>query len=311
MTAKRRGLGKGLNALLAATLTPSDVKDLLPVTSGLPESDLTSITSHTAPETNEGLVILDVDKIHSGPYQPRQSIRHEGIEQLAESIRAQGIIQPIVVRKAADSSYEIIAGERRWRAAQLAGFTTVPAIIKDISELGAMAVALIENIQREDLTPIEEAKALKRLSEEMQLTHLQVAEAVGKSRASVTNLLRLLTLNLDVQNLLEEGKLEMGHARALLGVKGQLQSQVAATIAERGLSVRETERIIAKLQENPATPANKVEEMDPNIRRLQEDLSDKLGAPVFIRHSNRKGQGMVVIRYNDVDELEGILAHIK
>jgi ParB family chromosome partitioning protein len=312
MSSKKRGLGKGLNALLAATLINNEAASMTAELMGVAGS--AEQTENALPVQKieaDVLVTLLTEHIHPGPYQPRQTIQHEGIEQLAESIRTQGVIQPIVVRQVGVSEYELVAGERRWRAAQLAGLNNIPAIVKKIPDNVAMILALIENIQREDLTAIEEAKALKRLSDELHLTHLQVAEAVGKSRASVTNLLRLLTLNPDVQALLEEGKIELGHAKTLLGVRGTLQSQVASTVATRGLSVRETEKLVSKLQENQLDSPKKPESMDPNIRRLEEDLADKLGAPVNIRHSARNGQGMVVIRYNDVDALQGILAHFK
>jgi len=297
MASKRRGLGKGLNELLSATLGGTAV---LEEVEPLPPEEKETAT----------LQYLPLDKVVGGPFQPRQHIDREGLEQLAESMRAQGILQPIVVRvKRGSDQYEIIAGERRWRAAQLAEMKQIPVLIRSVSDDVAMAMALIENIQRENLNPIEEALALKRLSETLNLTHLQIAETIGKSRASVTNLLRLLTLNPDVQVFLEQQQLEMGHARALLGLKGPMQSQVAQTVVQRGLSVRETERLVNKLQEGQAEETGETP-VDPNIRRLEEDLSEKLGAQVNIRHG-RKGQGMVVIRYYDVDELEGILAHIK
>jgi ParB family chromosome partitioning protein len=251
-----------------------------------------------------------VEYVTSSAFQPRLNIQPDALEQLAESIKAQGILQPIVVRPKGENHYEIVAGERRWRAAQLAGLHIIPALVREIPDEAALAIALIENIQRENLNAIEEAKALKRLADDLQLTHLQVAEAIGKSRTSVTNLVRLLTLNEEVQGLLESKSLEMGHARALLGVRGPLQTQVAKTVVARGLSVRETERIINKLQENMGSLRPKVA-CDPNIQRLEEDLADKLGATVVIRHSNKKGQGTLMIRYSDVDQLEGILAHLK
>lgn len=322
MSGRRRGLGKGLDALLAV-LPNSDVmtqpvaisKQLIEQTHVLnktPQEEHKDTHKESAGIPEGVLRRLSVEKIHPSPYQPRTSINHEGIEQLAESIRSQGVIQPIVVRATKGDEFEIIAGERRWRAAQLAGLTEMPVLVKTVSNDIAMAIALIENIQREDLTPIEEAKALKRLSETLSLTHLQVAEMVGKSRASVTNLLRILSLNIDIQVLLEEGKIELGHAKALLALKGPIQSQVANTVADRGLSVRETEKIIARLQEKENTEGDKkFVVVDPNIRRLQDDLADKLGAPVIIRHSPSKGQGTLLIRYSHVDELEGILAHFK
>lgn len=302
MSIKKRGLGKGLNELLSATLGQSPV--------AIKEKPTASSQDESVELSDQSLTYMSVDKLVSGTYQPRQTIRHDGLEQLAESIRAQGILQPIVVRERGDK-FEIIAGERRWRAAKLASLTSVPVLVRQVPDEAAMAMALIENIQREDLNPLEEAIALKRLADELQLTHLQVAEAVGKSRASITNTLRLLTLNPDVQTLLEQGAIEMGHARALLGLKGTLQSQVAQTVINRGLSVRETEKLVNKLQEGPA-PVQMEEPLvvDPNIRRLEEDLADKLGAQVLIKHG-RKGKGSVVIRYHSVDELEGILAHLK
>lgn len=298
MSIKKRGLGKGLNELLSATI-------------GAPAVAVKDKAPGTKTEfADQSLTYMSVEDLVSGKYQPRQTIHHDGLEQLAESIRAQGILQPIVVRPKGDK-YEIIAGERRWRAAKLAGLATVPVLVRQVPDEAAMAMALIENIQREDLNPLEEAIALKRLADELQLTHLQVAEAVGKSRASITNALRLLTLNPDVQTLLEQGQIEMGHARALLGLKGTLQSQVAQTVINRGLSVRETEKLVNKLQEGtPSSMPVDTKLTDPNIRRLEEDLADKLGAQVVIKHGHR-GRGSVVIRYHSVDELEGILAHLK
>ncbi|MBS0286479.1 MAG: ParB/RepB/Spo0J family partition protein [Proteobacteria bacterium] len=308
MSSKKRGLGKGLNELLSASIGNS-----IAVSRDKPQP--VNPPKDGEPVAGQDLLYLPVEKLVVGPFQPRQHIRHEGLEQLAESIRAQGLLQPIVVRPK-NQHYEIIAGERRWRAAQLAGLAQVPTIVRQVPDEAAMAMALIENIQRENLNAIEEAMALKRLSEELQLTHLQVAEAVGKSRASVTNLLRLLTLNPDVQALLDQDQIEMGHARALLGLKGTQQSQIAHMVVEKGLSVRETERLVAKLvdgeglEEPKQERVKEVRVIDPNIRRLEDDLADKLGAKVGIRHSSR-GKGLVVIRYNSVDELEGILAHIQ
>ena len=325
MSIRKRGLGKGLDALLAV-LPNSDVMrqsfDLIDTPSSEPPLLSTPVSvSVSAPVSEPAglpdgvLMRVSVKNIQPGPYQPRGAIKHEGVEQLAESIRTQGIIQPILVRATKKGGeFEIIAGERRWRAAQLAGLTEIPVLVKTVTNDIAMVIALIENIQREDLTPIEEAKALKRLSETLSLTHLQVAEMVGKSRASVTNLLRILSLNVEVQVLLEAGKVELGHAKALLALKGPLQSQVANTVADRGLSVRETEKIIARLQEQGQENGEQDKKwvsVDPNIRRLQDDLADKLGAPVTIRHSSAKGQGTLLIKYSHVDELEGILAHFK
>jgi ParB family chromosome partitioning protein len=320
MSANKRGLGKGLNELLAATLGASIVEaehgndsDVIEEIEESEQSD-DGGTRIDPRMKAEGFARLPIEEITGGPFQPRQHIQPEGLEQLAESIKAQGVLQPIVVRERHQSGhlkYEIVAGERRWRAAQLAGLGEIPALIREMSDDAALAVALIENIQREGLSPIEEAVALKRLADDLELTHLQVAEAIGKSRASVTNAIRLLTLNNDVQKLLEIGQIEMGHARALLSLRGQIQSQVARTVAARGLSVRETERLVAKINEEkqPAS-SGAAAKVDPNIRKLETDLADKLGTPVLIRHG-RKGHGTVVIKYNDVDELEGILSHIK
>ncbi len=306
MSIKKRGLGKGLNELLSSSLGNGIALSK--------EKPQPVSTTEGEPVSGQDLCYLPVEKLVVGPFQPRQHIRHEGLEQLSESIKAQGLLQPIVVRPK-NQHYEIIAGERRWRAAQLAGLAKVPTIVRHVPDEAAMAMALIENIQRENLNAIEEAMALKRLSEELQLTHLQVAEAVGKSRTSVTNLLRLLTLNPDVQALLDQDKIEMGHARALLGLKGVEQSQIAQQVVEKELSVRETEKLVAKTQEGESfeeAPIKQIQErvIDPNIRRLEDDLADKLGARVAIRHTP-KGKGVVVIRYNTVDELDGILAHIQ
>jgi ParB family chromosome partitioning protein len=295
----KRGLGKGLNELLSATLGSDFV-----VSSQKPSA------ASLSPEEEKamGLFRLPIRSIQGGPFQPRRAFSVDGLEQLAESIRRQGVLQPIVVRQAGDN-YEILAGERRWRAAKLAELTEIPAIVRKVSDEEAMAIGLIENIQREDLNPMDAAKALKRLADEMDLTHLEVAEAVGKSRTSITNLLRLLALNPDVQAYVESGDIEFGHAKALLGVKGSIQSQMARTVVKRGLSVRETERVIQRLQE-PDSKRRRTGLVDPNIRRLESDLADKLGANVNIRHSSR-GKGTVLIRYNDTEELEGILDHIK
>jgi ParB family chromosome partitioning protein len=308
MSSKKRGLGKGLGELLANTL--GEIEEAVSVSEGSVEDSNTSALP--APALNrEKLVSLSVEAIKAGPFQPRNTINDEGIEQLADSIRTQGVIQPILVRKNIGGAYyEILAGERRWRASKKAGLEYIPAIIKDVTDDAAMAIGLIENIQREDLNPVEEAKALKKLADDLSLTHLQVAEMVGKSRASVTNLIRLLSLNPDVQGMLARQEIEMGHARALLGVRGHLQSQMAKTVVQRGLSVRETERIISRLQEVETDEVLFNTREDPDIRRLEQDLAEKLGAAVTIRHSG-KGKGTVVIRYSNTEELDGILAHIQ
>ena len=288
MTVKKRGLGRGLEALLSGVRTNEE--------KGGAEGALRN---------------LPLDVIQRGKYQPRMNMHTESLEDLANSIRAQGVVQPIVVRAlSAPGSYEIIAGERRWRAAQLAGLTEIPAVIRNVPDQAAVAMALIENIQREDLNPLEEANALQRLINEFELTHQRVAEEVGRSRAAVSNLLRLLTLNEDVKRLLAEGKLEMGHARALLGLEGGPQSEAARTVVAKGLSVRETEHLVQRLQHHPKPSKPSAKKADPNIRKLEQDLSEKLGTSVVFQEGN-KGKGKLVISYNSLDELEGILAHIK
>jgi len=290
MSQKKRGLGRGLGEMGLNEL----LNDLNPSTaSGEKKSELKK---------------LPIDTVQPGRYQPRKQMPQEALEELANSIKAQGIIQPIVVRHIGQG-YEIIAGERRWRAAQMAGLHEVPVIIRDIPDEAAVAMSLIENIQRQDLNVIEEAVALQRLIDEFSMTHQEVAESVGKSRASVTNMLRLLKLNPDVRSLVEKGHLDMGHARALLGLEGIQQSQIANHVVTRGLSVRETEKLIRQLHEK-TTKTKTSKNIDPDVARLQNDLSDKLGAVVLIRHNN-KGKGKLLIQYNSVDELEGILDRIQ
>jgi ParB family chromosome partitioning protein len=257
--------------------------------------------------------VVPLDKIERGRYQPRRDFDPDSLRELADSISAQGVIQPIVVRPLGEGRYEIIAGERRWRASQQAGLAEIPVVVRDVDEQTAIAIALIENIQRDDLNPLEEATALQRLLGEFGLTHQQVAEAVGKSRTTVTNLLRLLELNDDVKGYLQGGALEMGHARAPLGLKGPQQSAAARQVVSRGLSVRETEKLVRRLQleEGSDKPAgSRKPQIDPNIRHLQDDLTDRLGARVQIQQGG-KGAGKLVIEYNSLDELDGILAHIK
>ncbi len=295
MSVKKRGLGRGLDALLgAAASRPASpgVADAIPA--------------------GEDRILrqLPVDLIQRGKYQPRKDIDPESLQELADSIKAQGVMQPIVVRPISDHRYEIIAGERRWRAAQLAGLDEIPALVRDVADKAAIAMSLIENIQREDLNPIEEAAALLRLQQEFELTQQEVADAVGKSRSTVANLLRLMSLQADVRRLVEHGDLEMGHARALLGLDATRQSQAARSVVARGLSVRQTEALVRHLLERkdaaPATPRS----IDPNIRHLQDDLSRRLGARVEIRHG-AGGKGKLVLAYNSLDELDGILSHIK
>jgi len=303
MAGKKRGLGRGLDALLGAASSPP----VQTATSGeevpLPEPD--------AHPQGDHLRMLPVDVIHKSRYQPRHDFPEDTLQELADSIRAQGVVQPIVVRPHASKAghFELIAGERRWRASQLAGLHDIPAVVRDVPDQAAMAMGLIENIQREELNPIEEAMALQRLIGEFGLTHQETAEAVGRSRASVSNLLRLLSLEPAVKELLEAEDLEMGHARALLALQGQVQIEAARKVVQRGLSVRETESLVRKLQQ-PAKPKTSGQKADPDLRRFEEEMSEKLGAPVQIQYDN-KGKGKLVIRYNSLDELEGILEHIK
>lgn len=301
-SAKKRGLGRGLDALLSG---PRDyAADAAPADDGAVES-----LTQAAP--GEAVQSLPIARIERGRYQPRREFDPEALRELAESIVAQGVIQPIVVRPVADGRYEIIAGERRWRASQQAGLAEIPVVVRDVDEPTALAIALIENIQREDLAPLEEAGALQRLQEEFGLTHQQVAEAVGKSRTTVTNLLRLLELGAEAKALLDAGRLEMGHARALLGLKGDTQTLAARQVVARGLSVRETERLVRRLQsEEGGAQSGRTPAEDPDIRRLQDDLAERLGARVAIQHGS-KGAGKLVIAYNSLDELDGILEHIR
>ena len=281
--AKRRGLGKGLGALMGDSV----VKE--------PEGG--------------GVTVLPVEYLQSGKYQPRKNIDADKLQELAESIRVQGIVQPILVRELGYNRYEIIAGERRWRAAQLAELADVPVIVKEIDDRAAIAIALIENIQREDLNPMEEAEALKRLVDEFDVTHQQAAEAVGRSRTGVTNLLRLNDLAGDVKQMLAERQLDMGHARTLLVLEARHQVLVAKQVAESSLSVRETEKLVKSIQ-NGSEDRVKVESVkvyDRDALRLQGAMTDFLGAKTVIKHK-KNGQGNVVINYSNLDELEGIVA---
>ena len=249
---------------------------------------------------------LPLDRIRPGPFQPRTAFEPEGLRELADSIRAQGIIQPIVVRPAGDD-FEIIAGERRWRAAQQVGLDEIPVIVRDVDDEVAAALALIENIQRENLNPLEEAAALNRLVVDFQLTHGEAAKAVGRSRSMVSNLLRLLELSEEVRELVDARHLEMGHARALLSLQGARQIQAAREVVRKKLSVRQTEALVRRLL-NPSK--TKPPTIDPDILRLQEELAETLCAKVKIQHG-KKGKGKLVINYNSSDELEGIIGHLK
>ncbi|OQX01602.1 MAG: chromosome partitioning protein ParB [Thiothrix lacustris] len=282
---KKPGLGRGLDMLLSSARSQStDTEDTV-------------------------LKRLPVERVRPGQYQPRTRMDADALQELADSIKAQGLVQPIVVRKLNGGEYELIAGERRWRAAQLAGLHDIPAVVRDIPDQAAAAMSLIENIQREDLNALEEAGALRRLIDEFGLTHQQTAEAVGRSRVAVTNLLRLLELQPEVKALLDAGQFEMGHARALLALQGAKQVEIAKLVAQRQLSVRDTERLIKQVLENTNVeiPAFKP---SPDVVRLEQRLADTLGAKVAIRY-NRSGKGKLVIEYNSLDELDGILEHIQ
>jgi ParB family chromosome partitioning protein len=297
MTARKKRLGRGLDALLS-----KPIAETMAVI-GAPSS--------------EGLQQIPVDLLRRGQYQPRIDIRQDTLEDLAESIRAQGVVQPIIARPVAKDGnvqrYEIVAGERRWRAAQMAGLEKIPAIVRDVPDETAIAMALIENIQREDLNPLEESRALDRLIREFDLTHAEAAKAVGRSRAAVSNLLRLQELSDKVKPMLEARQLEMGHARALLSISNAVQQHDAARqVVKKGMSVRETESLVRRMLDSagkkkaakPASAGN------ADIRRLEIEISEKLGAKVHIDHT-KKGSGKIVIGYHNLDELDGILKHIK
>lgn len=295
MSAKKRGLGRGLNALLREA-----------------NNETTSADSTEAAQALSGyatLKKLPVERIQRGQYQPRRDIEPEALEELAESIKAQGVMQPIIVREIGPQKYEIIAGERRWRATQLAGLDTIPALVRELSDETALAMALIENIQREDLNAMEEAIALHRLQTEFELTQQEIATAVGKSRSTVANFLRLMSLPKETQVLLERGDIEMGHAKALLGLPQDQQAAAARWVVAKGLTVRETEAYVSRLLEVDQNDSAKPPK-DPNIKALETELASKLGAKVQIQHG-RKGKGKLVLAYNSLDELDGILAHIK
>jgi len=292
MSTKKRGLGRDLGGLISSDSLKSVVN-----TESAPKSELRKIP---------------VDLLQRGKYQPRKDMHEESLAELAESIRQQGLVQPIVVREIdKPGHFEIIAGERRWRAAQLAGLDEVPVLVKEVPDEVAIVLALVENIQRENLNPIEEAVAIKRLIDEFNMTQQDAADAVSRSRTSVTNLLRLLSLEKEVKRMLEEGKLEMGHARALLGLENNMDQLAAAhKVVARGLSVRETEALVRKIQ-NPS--AKKVVQpeasQDPNTRQLENEISERLGARVSLK--DKKGKGTLTIYYNNLDELEGIVSKIK
>jgi len=282
----KRRLGRGLDALLSG---PDD----------------------TAAPPETGIAEIALDQIVRGRYQPRRIFTEESLNELAASIRAQGLMQPIVVRPRPQGGYELIAGERRWRAARIAGLDQIPAVVREVADDRASAMALIENIQRENLNPLEEALALQRLRDEFALTQQQVADAVGKSRVAVTNLLRLLNLPPAVRELLDQGVIEMGHARALLSLDPLEQERLAREIADRQLSVRQAENMVRELlapkpEEKPKQPGDR----SADTRHLEQSLAERLGAPVTIQHKS-SGAGQLVIRYSSLEELDGILAHIR
>ena len=305
-------LGRGLAELLG---TPR------PATPAAGGADAAALVSASPARGEDALERLPLDLLQRGRYQPRVDMRPESLAELAESIRSQGVVQPIVVRPIGEPDaqgvqrYEIIAGERRWRAAQQAGLREIPAIVRHVADEAAIAMALIENIQRENLNPLEEARALQRLIAEFGLTHQQAAQAVGRSRAAVSNLLRLLELPEQVCEQLEQRAIEMGHARALLGLPSRRQqTEVGLLVVRRGLSVRDTEALVRRMIEPGAgggrDGGSDAVAVDPNIQRLQEDLAERLGARVNIEHA-RAGHGRLVIRYNSLDELDGILSHLQ
>ncbi len=290
--AKKHGLGRGLDALLNASIDDQ-------IQAGA-ESDSKETLSH-----------VGVDQIHRGQFQPRKHIDEASIDELSQSIRAQGVMQPIVLRRRPAGGYEIIAGERRWRASVKAGLLEIPAVVRKVTDQQALALALIENLQREDLNPLEEARALGRLRDEFGLTQQEVADAVGKSRTAVTNLLRLQNLSPGAAKLLEDGTIEMGHARTLLALELGDQEVAARHIASKRLSVRQAEALVRRMLAGPKETTQRV---DADTRSLERELSEKLGAPVAIRHrSGRKGRGrgQILIQYGSVEELDGILRHFR
>ncbi len=313
--ARKKGLGRGLDALLGGssiTKAKPDKKEKPPEPAKKAAPAVKAVDSKFKEGTPEGeLANVAVDLIQRGKYQPRINMHQESLEELADSIREQGVVQPIVIRPISSDKYEIIAGERRWRAAQMAGLHQIPCVIRNVPDRAAIAMALIENIQRENLNPMEESRALQRLIDEFKMTHQQAAEAVGRSRTGVTNLLRLQELDERVKNIVEDGTIEMGHARSLLSLKADKQYSAAMEVVARGLSVRDTEQLVRGQHKSPkSSKAVGASKIDPDIRRLQDDLSEKFGAEVQIQHS-ASGKGKLIIKYNSSDELDGVLARIK
>jgi ParB family chromosome partitioning protein len=289
MSIKKRGLGRGLDALLG---------------------NVNDADAPVAVMDKEKLLILPIEYLKSSHFQPRKDFDQARLQELADSISAQGVIQPLVVRPLGENRYEIVAGERRWRAAQLARLHDIPVVVRDVSDQSALAIALIENLQREDLNPLEEAEALKRLQEEFSLTHQQVADAVSKSRATVTNLLRLNDLHPEAKDLLQKGEIEMGHARAILSLDAQQQGELAKKVAATHLTVRETEALVRKLQEEANSAHQQpVKVRDPDIARLEERVTQSIGAKAEIKHGEN-GSGKLIISYDSLEHLEGVLERL-
>jgi ParB family chromosome partitioning protein len=295
MAGKSKGLGRGLDALLSTSR------------SAAPDA-VNSDGQPSSVSLDGSLRHIPIEFLQPGKYQPRKDMSPDALEELSTSIKAQGIIQPIVVRSVGENKYEIIAGERRWRASQMAKLHEVPCLIKEVPDEAAVAIALIENIQREDLNAMEEAQALDRLMKEFELTHQEVAQAVGKSRTTVTNLLRLNSLTDEVKKLLEYGDIEMGHARTLLALSGEMQVEAGKHVAGKSFSVRETENYVRKLLNPP--PEAVAKQVDPDVSRLQTELAEKIGAHVKI-NANKQGKGKVVIDFTDLEQLDGILGFFK
>jgi len=339
MPAKKKGLGKGLGALLGDTALGGAAGTSRAASAGAQTAVGSSTTETGSPPVNqrvqsisdiqrlagtdkpeatskaEYIAQIPVEHCQRGRFQPRKAIDEQSLEELAQSIRSQGVMQPITLRplQASDAGgtrYEIIAGERRWRACQLAGLDTVPAIIRELTDEAAIAMALIENLQRDDLNPMEEAYALERLQQEFDLTHQQIADTVGKSRSAVSNSLRLTSLASEARKLLENGDLEMGHARALLSLPTKQQPATAYEVVERALTVRQTEALVKQLLEPSKKTPRQSEALDPDIASLQDDLEGKLGVPIQVKHKS-DGSGQLLLNYNSLDELDGIIAHIK
>ena len=331
MAGKKKGLGKGLDALLGGINTQMNDAAESPISTdkfatdagNAPGPDAVQITQHVTPNSAAPQadasreVQVPVEHCQRGKYQPRRAIDNDALEELANSIVSQGVMQPIILRELATvppsgAKYEIVAGERRWRASQLAGLQAVPAIVRDLDDEAASAMALIENLQREDLNPMDQAHALARLQEQFEFTHQQIADLVGKSRAAVSNFLRLLGLQVKVQQLLENGDLEMGHARALLALDQDTQQRLAREVVNQSLTVRQTEALVKKQLNPKRLPAVNAapDGADANIDRLQNDLSEKLGVPVMVKHTS-SGRGQLILKYHNLDELDGILEHIK